>query len=124
MSYNHKLLFAVISKHLHENPASSIRHLSTVLGISYRTIQHIVDGESGKTFSTLRGEILIARVKQLFIAQPWYAIKEVSSALGFSSPRTFGRAVKRACGLSPKEFQCSVGSYLGKEDENVLVRPT
>lgn len=121
MSYNHNLVLAYVSKRLHEKPATSIRDLSAEFGVSYRTIQEIVYGETGKTFSALRGEILTRRVKQVFASQPGLAIKEASYALGFCSPRSFGRAVKRACGVSPCELRSSLAARrLLKEEMDVL----
>lgn len=125
MSYNRNLVFASISKRLHEEPATSLGNLSAELEVSYRTVQEIVYGETGKSFSALREEILMTRVKQLFISQPGLAIKEASFALGFSSPRSFGRAVQRACGLSPDELRSSLAAQgFLKEETDVLAGPS
>lgn len=101
MSYDHSLLLASISKHLREKPATSIASLSRSLGVSYRLVQQVVCDETGKSFSIFRREVLLGRLSQLFISQPGMAIKEASFDLGFCSPRSFARAVKRACGFSP-----------------------
>jgi transcriptional regulator GlxA family with amidase domain len=63
---------------------------------------------TGKKFSDLREEILIAKVRELFVLQPELAIKEVSFAVGHRSARSFARAVRRACGFSPEEFRSRV----------------
>lgn len=105
MSYSHALLFASISKLLHQNPRSSIARLSRELRISPRTIQHVINAHAGKAFSGLREEILMERVTQLLLSQPGWAIKEVSFAVGFRSPRSFARAVRRACGFSPEDLR-------------------
>jgi transcriptional regulator GlxA family with amidase domain len=110
MSYNHNLIFDFISKRLRDNPATSIQYLATELGVAYRTIEKVVFAETGKSFRTLREEVLLTKVKQVFISQPGLAIKEVSFALGFRSPRAFGRAVQRVCGLSPEELRASIAS--------------
>jgi AraC-like DNA-binding protein len=125
MSYNHSLLFASIYKRLHESPQSSVGHVSRELGVSYRTVQQVVYGETGKTFRTLREEILMVRVRQLFISQPGLAIKEVSFALGFCSSRSFGRAVKRACGFSPEDLRSSLAHRrFAKEEVDALATMT
>jgi len=108
MSYSHTLLFKRISKRLRESPRSSIRSLALELGISCRTIQLVVSSQAGKSFSALREESLLEMVTQLFTSQPGLAIKEVSFSVGFCSPRSFARAVKRACGLSPEELRSCV----------------
>jgi len=68
----------------------------------------IVTTQAGKSFSALREELLVEMVSQLFASEPGLAIKEVSFTVGFCSPRSFARAVRRACGLSPKELRFSV----------------
>jgi AraC-like DNA-binding protein len=54
---------------------------------------------------------LMEKLQGLFVSQPGLAIKEVSFIIGFYSPRSFGRTVKRACGFSPQELR----SYLVNE---------
>ncbi|SRR5258708_24817159 len=115
MSYNHTLLFRRISDRLCENPRSSIRRLARELGISRRTIQLVVSTQAGKPFSALQEELLMKMVRQLFISQPGLAIKEVSFSVGFCSPRSFARAVKRACGLSPEELRSCVAQVSFRE---------
>jgi|SRR5580704_16413827 AraC-like DNA-binding protein len=116
MSYNHTLLFQRISNRLRENPRSSIRRLACELGISRRTIQLVVSSQAGKPFSALQEESLMKMVRQLFVSQPGLAIKEVSFSVGFCSPRSFARAVKRACGLSPEELRSCVTRVSFREE--------
>jgi AraC-like DNA-binding protein len=105
MSYSHSLLVVEISEHLRSNPRHSVAQLAQSLKVSRRTIQDVLSKETGKSFSALREEILMSSVKDLFLSRPELAIKEISFALGFNSPRSFARVVKRACGLSPHEFR-------------------
>jgi transcriptional regulator GlxA family with amidase domain len=111
LSYNHILLFESISKYLDDNPRSSIRQIARELKISRRTIQEVIFVSAGKSFSALREELMMEKLQGLFVSQPGLAIKEVSFIIGFYSPRSFGRAVKRACGFSPQELR----SYLVNE---------
>ena len=115
MSYNHILLFERISKCLDENPRSSIQEISRHLGISRRTIQEVVYREAGKSFSAFREELTMKKIKRIFISQPGLTIKEVSFVVGFYSPRSFGRVVKRASGLSPQELRSLLACELRRE---------
>lgn len=124
MSYNYSLLFAEISKRLAENPRRSIAQLASELGISRRTIQHIVSAQSGRTFNAIRDEILLIEVRRLFVSEPQLAIKEVCFALGFSSPRSFGRVLKRVSGVSPEKLRSTLTrESLLQEGTSSLVFP-
>jgi AraC-like DNA-binding protein len=108
MSYNYELLFEEINRCMHRNPCVSIQGLSKELKVSRRTIQEIIVFRTGKPYSSLRQRILMARVTMLFLQEPHLVIKEISFAVGFTSASAFARAVKRACGLSPKNLRSRV----------------
>jgi AraC-like DNA-binding protein len=112
MSYDHRLLSDKVFSYLQRKPCSSLGDISRELHISPRTIQKVACTTAGKKFSELRAEILVAKVKELFVLQPQLAIKEVSFAVGYRSARSFSRAVKRACGFSPEEFRSRVTQEL------------
>lgn len=108
MSYNHRLLLDEICHCLRQSPCCSLGVLSRELRVSRRTIQQVAITTTGKTLRQLREEILLARVKYLFIARPASAIKELSFDLGFKSSRSFSRAVRRASGTSPEKLRSQV----------------
>lgn len=101
MSHARKLLLHTISLRLHSAPFGGLEDLSRELRVSRRTIERTVIRDSGKTFRNLREEILVERVTAIFASHPAQLIKELSLDLGYNSPRSFARAVKRACGSSP-----------------------
>ncbi len=105
VSYNQTLVFESISLHLHRNPCTSLGELSGKLRVSRRTLQKVIIVKTGKGFSDLREEMLVAKARNLFMSQPAWAIKEVSFAVGYRSARSFARAIKRACGSSPEELR-------------------
>src|ERR1700751_4088052 len=108
MSYDHRLLFGEISRHLHINPCCTLAALSTQLHVSRRTIQQALIINSGKNLRQFREEILIARLRNLLLARPTSAIKELSFDLGYKSPRSFARAIRRASGTSPEQLRCRI----------------
>jgi AraC-like DNA-binding protein len=108
VSYNYELLFEKINFCMRRNPCVSVEDMSKELKVSRRTIQEIIAFRAVKPYSSLRQEILIAKVTMLFIQEPHLVIKEISFAVGFTSASAFARAVKRACGLSPKNLRSRV----------------
>jgi AraC-like DNA-binding protein len=105
VSYDPKLLFEAILLWLHRFPSGLLRDLSRELRVSRRTIEKTVESFTKKTFRQLREELLVERARTLFSSQPTLAIKEVSFDLGYKSPRSFARAIKRASGSSPHELR-------------------
>ena len=108
MSHASKLLLRAISLRLHSAPFGGLEDLSRELRVSRRTLERTVIRDSGKTFRNLREEILVERVTAIFASHPAQPIKELSFDLGYNSPRSFARAVKRACGSSPQELRSRV----------------
>lgn len=118
MSYDPRLLFRSIARCLQQNPSISLGMLSQELQLSRRTIQKTIAEESGKSFRDLREEFLMNRVKSLFLSEPTLAIKAISFAIGYESPRSFARAIRRACGFSPEELRSlTAGEMLGGQEE-------
>lgn len=111
-SYNRRLLFKRITLTLQSKPHCSLAELARGLGVSRRTIQNAVNVVTGKKFKDLRNEVLLERVKSLFASAPNTPIKEVSFKVGYRSPRSFARAVRRACGFSPEQLRTRVAREL------------
>lgn len=90
---------------LESNPCCSLGKMSRKLRISRRTIQNIVKAITGKRFRDLREELLLVRIKNLLASAPNTTVMEISLEAGYRSPRSFARAVKRACGISPQQLR-------------------
>jgi len=108
MSYDPKLLFEQISVCLNENPRKTLEELAQSLRVSKRTIKKTVRSLTGGNFRHYREEVLMERVKGFFAMQPGAAIKVLSIDLGFKSPSSFARAVRRASGACPGELRTFV----------------
>jgi AraC-like DNA-binding protein len=107
MSYDQKRLFDVILLSLSERPLCLLGDLSRELCISKGSIAKAVHTATGKTFRHLREEILLEQVRVLLAAQPTCTIKELAFGLGYKSPRSFARAIRRVSGTSPEELRAS-----------------
>jgi AraC-like DNA-binding protein len=108
VSYDQKLLFNSISRSLQRNPCASLSDLSRELQVSPRTIQTAVRIATGKKFKDFRRTLLMAKLNSLFASGRTSAIKEFAFEVGYKSPRSFARAVRRACGLTPRELRSNV----------------
>jgi len=106
------LLSERVALSLFGNPSISLQELSKELGVSRRTMQRAVIDVKGKRFRDLQDELLLARVESLLMAAPCLAIKELCFQVGFQSPRSFARAVRSACGLSPEQLRAHIASSL------------
>src|SRR5437773_7951311 len=101
-----------IAVSLRRNPSSPLGKLSRELHVSRRTIQNAVHSVTGKTFRDLRGEILLARIKNLLVSAPNSTIRKLSLKAGYRSPRAFARAVRRTCGVSPQQLRTRIAKEL------------
>lgn len=108
MSYDYRLLVKQISLSLNRNPCCPLQSLSGELHVSPRTIQKVVIMTTGKSLRQFREEILFAKLKILLIERPTSAIKELSFTIGYKSPRSFARAIRRACGSSPEQLRSRI----------------
>ena len=109
MSYDPGIIFRSILLSLQQTPSISLEVLSQELRVSRRTIQKAVVVNAGKSFRDLREEILVSRVKTLFLAEPNLTIRALCFTVGYESPRSFARAIRRASGFSPVELRSSTG---------------
>jgi AraC-like DNA-binding protein len=112
MSYDKDLLFSHVSFILSEHPESSLGTLSRQLGVSARTLETVISERTGKAFRFLREAAMISAVGRLLAQRPLLAIKEISYAMGYRSPRSFARAVRRVCGLTPAQLRFRAGQTL------------
>lgn len=118
MSYNHAFLFDAVHRSLHAKPFSSLRGLVQELAVSKGTLEKAVSIATGKTFRRFREVILVEHLKNSFAARPDCPVREISVALGYKSPRSFARAIKRASGLSPAELRSRIAEALSDRNSN------
>lgn len=118
MSYDPRMLFEQISACLKENPRKTLEQLALSLRVSKRTIKKTVRLATGENFRSYREEILMDRVKGFFAVQPGVAIKVLSIDLGFKSPSSFARAVRRASGSCPGELRTVVAGELPRAEKH------
>jgi AraC-like DNA-binding protein len=118
MSYTPKLLFGKIVDSLDESPSRTLGDLARNLKVRRRTIEGAIKFVTGGTFELLRQEILLVQIRTLFASEPTLSIKGLSFSLGFKSPTSFARSVKRASGFSPEELRIRVARDLSVSKPN------
>ena len=121
MSYDPRIpriLFEQIAASLTENPRRTLEELSQSLRVSKRTIKKTVRTVTGGTFRSYREGVLMDRVKGFFAVQLGVAIKVLSIDLGFKSPSSFARAVRRASGSCPGELRTVVAGELPRAEKH------
>lgn len=122
MSCKHDLLVDIVLRRLRLAPSTLLDDLIGELQVSRRTLQNAINMITGKTFRELRDELLVERVKSLLEFDPTRGIKELSFKLGFKSPRSFARAINRACGLSPTQLRSEIIFRLLQDHERTVFR--
>lgn len=73
--------------------------------MSQGTLEKAVSDATGKTFRDFKDAILLDRLMEFFASQRTCTIKQASLAVGYKSQRSFARAIRRACGLSPQALR-------------------
>lgn len=112
MTYDHNLLLSDFVQRLRQAPSKSLGCLSREMGVSRRTLENLLIHGSRKRFKEIQGEILLAVVRRSVLRNRSLTMKELSFSLGYNSPRTFTRQIRRACGMSPVELRASIAEQL------------
>ena len=98
---------AVVEKHMDE-PDFSVEDFSVEMGIHrsqlYKKLLHLTGKKPLQFIRLLR----LKRGKQLLEKSGMY-VSEVAYKTGFNSPRFFSKYFKEEFGITPKEFQSSIG---------------
>ena len=120
MSRKQDLLLDAALRRLTLAPSTLLADLTQELHVSRRTLQNAMNRTMGKTFRELRDELLAKRFKSLLESHPTRGIKELSFELGFKSPRSFARAIKRACGFSPAQLRSRMILQLLQDEMQII----
>lgn|SRR5215469_13311221 len=95
--------------------------LSREVHVSPRTLQNAVSAITGNKFSDLREEVLIRRVRNLLASAPSTPIRKLSLEAGYRSPRSFARALRHACGVSPRQLRIRIAGGPANHKRSVCV---
>jgi len=115
LAYDHVLLFNEVRQSLRRKPFRLLRGLCQQLRVSKGTLEKAVSAAAGETFRSFREEIIVSHVLNSFASRPTRTIKQISRALGYKSARSFARAIRRMCGLPPKDLRFRLSQPLLNE---------
>jgi AraC-like DNA-binding protein len=101
--YDHRRLFARMSRILREDPGASLGAIARALGVHPHTAAHVVRAHTGASFSAWRRQQRVAIALALLRTRPDMSIKEIAAAAGFGSTSVFDRFVRRTQGCSPSQ---------------------
>lgn len=98
MSYNRAQLLGAVETVLQQNPRISLKAVSGIL-IERHTIEKAVKECTGMTFRELQCRLILHEAHRLLNqtderGSP-FSIKQVAFTVGFRSPRSFSRLIKR-----------------------------
>lgn len=121
MSCKHDLLLEGVLRRLSRAPSALLEDLTQEFRVSRRTLENAINMTTGKTFREVRDELLVKQATSLLESDPTRAIKALSSELGYKSPRSFARAVKRACGFSPAQLRSHMIFQLLQDEKQTTI---
>ncbi len=84
MTYNHRAVVRAVRTRLYQRPFESSSRIADDLGVARDTLRRALSS-GGVTFSDLRHEAIVARLKSLSEADRPMSAKEMSNLLGCSS---------------------------------------
>jgi AraC-like DNA-binding protein len=73
------------------------------LGLSVRTLRRRLQ-EEGATYGAIAGSAFVALAKRLLVDEA-RSVEETAYAMGYATPTSFHRALKRWTGMTPKAFR-------------------
>lgn len=106
MAYNLATLYEAVLSRLESTPMATLSDLSREFHAGERSIEKAVAEREGTPFRALRRRILLRKAYS-FLEEPGRSVKEISFLLGFASPKSFARFIKRASGRSATEFRAA-----------------
>ncbi len=107
MSYNKQQLAAEVTRILCDNPRLSLATVCSILGVHRHTVEHACNAVAGghQGFRSLKGKARLARSLELLRRSSTSSIKMIAFEMGYKSPRSFCRFIKRSTGVSPTLFR-------------------
>ncbi len=105
MTYDVRLLVHAATTRLRAAPACSVTAVAAECGVSRHTLLRAFRRCGLASVAEVRDRLMHERIDVLMTAVPPKTIKEVSDGLGFATPRSFARWVKREDGLVPRALR-------------------
>jgi AraC-like DNA-binding protein len=118
MAYDARLVVQVAAAALVAAPARRLGAVAAACGVSRHTLVRACLKCGAGSARDLRDAVLHRRMHALMTAAPPKTIKEISDALGFSTPQSFARWLKRADGVVPQSLRGELCRRLTAPDDS------
>ena len=105
MTYNQYQLFEVIDARLTACPGLRLQAVAQEFGVNRHTVEKAIRQARGISFREYQQDFLLRKAIDLLLHEPNLSIKQLAGELGYRSPKSFWRFIKRASGKSPSEIQ-------------------
>lgn len=105
MTYEIRLLVHTATARLRAAPACSLTAVAAECGVSRHTLLRAFQRCGFVSVAEVRDRLMHERMDVLMTAVPPKSIKEISDGLGFATPQSFARWVKREDGVVPRALR-------------------
>jgi len=105
MSYNAHLVVRSAIAHMQAAPARPLTSVAAQCGVSRHTLARAFLRGGTAPVALVRRLCLRRKIETLMTSIPPKSIKEISDGLGFATPRSFARWLKREDGVAPRALR-------------------
>lgn len=102
--YSYERLVESVDRALDADPWASEQELATKLGVDRHTLTAALKDVRGVPYSLYRREKLLRRAEGLMSGGEVLSIKQMAYLLGFRSPQSFSRFIRRNMGVAPSQL--------------------
>ena len=108
MAYDARLVVQAAAAALGAAPARPVGAVAAACGVSRRTLMRACLQCGAGSARDLRAAAMHRVMEGLMTAVPPKSIKEISDAMGFATPQSFARWLKRADGVAPTALRAAL----------------
>lgn len=105
MSYEHLGLSERLEASILQNPTKRLDVICNELRVGRHTALRALRQFSGVNFRELQRRALVDKATRYLIGSPSLSLKEIAFMVGYGSEATFSHFIKRALGVSPREYR-------------------
>lgn len=105
MSYEHLGLSERLETSIRQTPTKRLDAICKELRIDRHTALRALHQFSGMSFRELQRRALVHKATRYLIGSPSLSLKEIASIVGYGSEATFSHFIKRALGVTPREYR-------------------